>query len=276
MARLARRMAMFTHSGGVDVRHDPLGLPSHYFGYRNLIEFRPPDGVNERRDHREALMDRSVPESTRARERPRRAAVGLAPVLVSMLALFVTAGAAEAAVRQTIPEEQAGPPFYARIISQVPGTENQSAVVFYRDPGCIPSDFNLLQTFDIPRAFGCPLTVEGFVIWKNGPPPIDFAPIQQQLFGLGAVPIWFVSTADLTAATADGVLTIGELAALPSLIVGTASFFHETLHPTQGARVPMIEMNARGTLSDGRTFQIQGVCAVHQDCRNGHVRFKFR
>lgn len=221
-------------------------------------------------------MDSSVPEVTGQRERSRRRALALAPILVSVLAVFVGAGTAQAAVRQTIPEEQPGPPFYARIISQVPGTEDQSAVVFYRDPACIPPDFNLLQFFDIPRAFGCPLTVEGFVIWKNGPPPVDFAPIQQQLFGLGAVPVWFVSTADLNAATADDVLTIGELAALPSLVVGTASFFHETLHPTEGARVPMIEMNARGTLSDGRTFQLQGVCAADPECRKGHVRFKFR
>lgn len=204
----------------------------------------------------------------------RRSILALLALIASVLGTVAQSPAARAAVRQEIPEEQAGPPFYARLIFDIAGTEEQSAVVFYRDPACIPANFNLLQFFDIPRAFGCPLTVEGFVIWRNGPPPVDQAPMQQKLFGTGAVPVWFVSTSDLEAAVADGVLTIGELGALPSLVVGTATFFHETLHPTEGATRGMIELNARGTLLDGRTFRLQGICRCDRD--TGHVRIDIR
>ena len=55
----------------------------------------------------------------------------------------------------------------------------------------------------------------------------------------------------------DGTLTIGELAGLPSLLVGSASFYSETIHPTQAAQVPFIVFVARGTLEDGRLFHVQ-------------------
>ena len=38
--------------------------------------------------------------------------------------------------------------------------------------------------------------------------------------------------------------------------MGTADFFKETLHPTGGAQVPMIEFNAHGSLEDGRSFRV--------------------
>ena len=203
--------------------------------------------------------------------KPGRLFVGLLSTMVSVVVLLVGPETAGAAVRQLTPE---GPPFYARIVTDVAGTEDVSAVVFYRSPTCIPPDFNLLQFFDVPGAFGCSVNVDGFVIWKNGPPPIDQAPIQQELFEVGAVPVWFVATSELQDAIADGVLTIGELAGLPSLVTGSATSFHETLHPSEAAVRPMIQINARGTLSDGRTFQLHGVCAC--DRATGHVRISFR
>ena len=220
-------------------------------------------------------MDNIEETSTSRRRCPRTMAVSVLLALSSVLGALVQPGIAHAAVRQEIPDEQAGPPFYARIISALRGTEELSAVVFYRDPACIPGDFNLLQFFDVPGAFRCQLTVEGFVIWKNAPPPQDQAPIQQELFESGSVPVWIVATSELSAAAADGVLTIGELASLPSLVVGSASSFHETLHPTQGARTPMIQISATGSLADGGTFQLRGVSAVFQDLRNAHVRITF-
>jgi hypothetical protein len=33
----------------------------------------------------------------------------------------------------------------------------------------------------------------------------------------------------------------------------------------------MIEFTASGTLEDGGTFRLQGVCAGQEDCRNAHV-----
>lgn len=180
--------------------------------------------------------------------------------LVALVAAFTgmvsTAPQSLAAVRQEIPEEQAGPPYYARIDSEALHTEEWAVVPFYRDPECVPDSFNLLNLFDVPGAFSCPLTVEGFVIWENGPPPQDQAPIHQELRESGPVPMWFVSWPELEAAMADGVLTIVELEALPSLQVGYGDFFHETLHPVQGAQRGHIQMTARGTLEDGRTFQV--------------------
>lgn len=176
--------------------------------------------------------------------------------------LLMTATAASAQVRTEIPTEDPGPPFYARFERDavhtdiVPHTDEWAAVVFYRSPGCIPVNFNLLDLFDVPGAFFCDLTIDGFEVWRNGPPPIDQAPMMAVLRGMGAVPIWFVSWEELQAEIADDALTITELSAMKSLIVGTATDFHETLHPTGGAVNPKILINARGTLEDGRSFRL--------------------
>lgn len=166
-------------------------------------------------------------------------------------------------VRTEIPGEDPGPPFYARVERQavhteiVPHTDEWAAVVFYRNPACVPADFNLMDLFHVPNAFFCGLTIDGFEIWRNGPPPIDPAPMMAEFNGLGAVPIWFVSWPELQAAVADDTLTMTELSAMDSLIVGSATNFHETLHPTGGAKNPKLIMTASGTLSDGRTFRLQ-------------------
>lgn len=136
-------------------------------------------------------------------------------------------------------------------------SDEWTAIIFYRPPSCVPDDFNLLDFFDIPRALDCgPITTDGFAIWKNGP-DTDFAPIQLNLQGLGAVPIYFVKTSELYAAAEDDVLTIGELEALPSLIVGTATSYHEVLHPSEAARRGKITVVASGTLAGGRSFRLQ-------------------
>ena len=177
-------------------------------------------------------------------------------VLAVLMSAGVSAGAGVAAVQQPIPDEQAGPPYYARLENDVIRTDEWVAIPFYRDPACVPADFNLLQFFDIPGAFSCPLTVDGLVIWENGPPPQDQAPIHQSLHGTGDVPVWFVSWTDMEPAMSDGVLTIVELAALPSLQVGSADYFHETLHPTGGAQRGKIQLTASGVLDDGRSFRL--------------------
>jgi hypothetical protein len=129
--------------------------------------------------------------------------------------------------------------------------------LFTRRPRALPSDFNLLNFFDIPRAFGCPLTVSGFSIWKNGPPPLDEAPIQNILQGAGSVHIWFVHWSELQAGMADGVLTIAELQAMRSLRTGIASLYHETLHPQQGVERSLDVIVASGQLSNGTRFDLQ-------------------
>lgn len=151
-------------------------------------------------------------------------------------------------------------PYYARIErGEIFHTDDWAVIVFYRPPSCIPADFNLLELFDVPRAFSCgPATIDGFTIWKNGPDK-DPAPLQGKFHGKGEVPVWFVRWSELEPATADGVLTIGELTNLPSRIAGAASHYQETLQPEQSSPKGNGKLNfvARGDLEDGRSFQAQ-------------------
>ena len=147
-------------------------------------------------------------------------------------------------------------PYYARLAQgEFYADGDWVAIVFYRLPACIPADFNLLGFFDFANAWGCAPTTSGFEIWKNGP-GIDLAPLQQELSGEGAVPVWFADTQELMAASEDGVLTIGELGSLPSLKIGTASFYHETLHPWGGSIRNHLVFNAHGLLADGTAFNV--------------------
>jgi hypothetical protein len=193
-----------------------------------------------------------------------------------LLAATIMAGSAQADIRLLVPEEDPGGPYYARIeFGLVHHTEEWAAIAFYRDPACVPPNFNLLLfiDFNVPRAFSCPLTVEGFEVWKNGPPPVDMAPVQSKLTGLGAVAIWFVAWPELQAALADGKLSKSELLAMSSLQVGTATYFKETLHPFGGAEQSALEIVALGTLPDGRTFQYQAAEAAGE---LRHVRIEFK
>jgi hypothetical protein len=153
-------------------------------------------------------------------------------------------------------------------------------IPFLRDTRCVPVDSNLLIPFD-SRSFGCQLAVHGFAIYKNGPFPIDPVPVYALLMGDGAVPIWFVRWSELRAAIADGDLTIGELTTLPSLLMGSASFFEYvnqigTLRP-QGAGNGKIEIASSGTLDDGRDFQFSvREMGVDQISTLRHIRIEFR
>ena len=166
--------------------------------------------------------------------------------------------------------ESPGVPAYARVSLSplglsVPHDDAWAAIVFYRQVACVPSGFNLLTFFDVPRVFGCPMTVAGHEIWEHGP-GVDPAPVQAFTRDAGPVPVWFVSWAELQAAAADGVLTIGELAALPSLLTGTATWYHEMLQPEQRALI-----QARGTLSDGRPFTVHALCQCAQQRQRARI-----
>jgi hypothetical protein len=141
-------------------------------------------------------------------------------------------------------------------------TDNWVAVAFYREPGCVRAGFNLLNFFDfanIPAIFGCPLTVHGLEIWKNGTAS-DPGPMQSKLFGNGAVPVWFVSVSDFKAALPG--ITKDELSLMPSLRKGYATFFEETLHPAGAARQTMLHISSYGWLEDGAYFQYQATEAA--------------
>ena len=169
--------------------------------------------------------------------------------------------------RYKVPDEDIGPPFYTQLQPTlgpekyfIPHTSEWAAIPFLREPACVPQDFNLLSLYDIPGAFFCPHTVEGFAVFKNGQPPIDDAPYMHQLHAIDEVPVWFVAWPELQAAIADDDLTMPELLAMDSLQIGYAPDYKETALPgverPQGTGNGKIEINARGYLLDGGTFSL--------------------
>ena len=143
-------------------------------------------------------------------------------------------------------------------------------IPFLRDPDCIPHDFNLFDLID-PGATDCPLTIRGFAVFADQDAVI---PAHSQFFGLGAVPVWFVSREELEA-TGDSV-TITQLASMQSLQIGTATFYHESDrlivpnalrhgNPFGGH----IVLKAVGTMEDGGSFQF----LVSE---GSHVSIRFR
>jgi len=135
--------------------------------------------------------------------------IGLAVLVVAGLLAVSAIGLQANILLQFSPALGGGVPAYARIEVVdghvlVHNDGKWAAISFYRQPSCVPEDFNLLDFFDAPGAFDCELTVEGFEIWRNGPEAGDSAPIQTVSFGLGAVPVWFVRSDELEGEVADG------------------------------------------------------------------------
>jgi hypothetical protein len=164
-------------------------------------------------------------------------------VLMVTILLLVPASAASANLK--------GPGGYLPYFTHIGflHTDDVEAIIFYFDPECIPAGFNLLDFFT--DTSGCVPTTSGFMEIK----PDAFAPMQNEIKGLGAVPVWFVSWTELQGAMADGFLFIDELRSLPSLLIGSASYYHETFHPIEGAPngVGLFNATARGMLNDGKT-----------------------
>jgi hypothetical protein len=102
-----------------------------------------------------------------------------------------------------------------------------AAIPFYRDPACVPADFNLITQVDVPRAFGCTSTVEGYLIFPDSPELGFHFHAQGPVEGFPLPTVYFVKYAELLAAIEDGELLIGELQALPSLKTGRATFFQD-------------------------------------------------
>lgn len=153
-------------------------------------------------------------------------------------------------------------PFYARFGENETFSDGEwTVIVFYRPPDCIPADFNLNQFFhfpgnDSPGAFACaPPTTTSVEYWANGP-ETDPAPLIAEMTGRGAVPVWFIAQTQVEQAMADGIVTIDELAASPSLLKGEAANYTELLHPGQSNAESLIQFAAEGALEDNRTFTV--------------------
>jgi hypothetical protein len=168
-----------------------------------------------------------------------------------------SAGAGAPVIRHVPSDGEPGPPFYTPVFMGglsgfVPTDGTWAAIHFYRQPACIPSGFNLLQVFNPPSAFGCSLAITGKV-WRHEAG--DLVPFQEHYGGDGAVPIYFVRLSDLTAAAADGLLTIAELQDLA--LIGHASFYQSVIHNSnQAANHGHETLTARGQLEDGRSFRV--------------------
>jgi hypothetical protein len=181
----------------------------------------------------------------------------------------------------------AGPPFYTDTGRLEDGSpyffhdDQWAAFVFLRDPGCVPSNFNLLNQIDVPAAFGCPLTVDGHAILKEAG---DQVPVQVNMHGLGAVPVWFVRLSEIQAILAGNTLTVNQLLASPSLRKGLAYLYEEVdlpgVYRPQGEGNGSIEVTASGSLADGTSFQLEWRDMGKKD-GNGqdfvrHVRIAFK
>lgn len=172
-------------------------------------------------------------------------------------ALGMSASRAGGSVVVSFPEEDPGAPFYARVttlMNQIFHDDLYVAIPFYRDPDCVPTGFDLLQSYDFPDgtgpgAFGCPLTVTGHFLIEPDAPEGTF-PIR--VVSKGPTPVWFVEWAGFQDATADGDLTMAELLALNPLR-GIARTFNEMLAPRMDDHHVVI--TSRGELEDGRPFQ---------------------
>jgi hypothetical protein len=168
-----------------------------------------------------------------------------------------------------IPDEHPGPPYYMFLLEH----ESQDVVplVFIRQRDCIPEEFNLLEFFHVGPggAQSCPLNVEGFQIASQpvGPPTLQHLQNPKE----ETVPIWFVSREEYLSEIDDGVLKIGDIEQMDSLVLGLATLYEET----QSVLVPQPKATivAHGLLEDGRSFRIHleehftdvGAEVVHYD-----------
>ena len=180
-------------------------------------------------------------------------------VSIAVLALLLLAGSIFGAQLVRV-DNEGEVPFYARFgTNETFSDSGQTVIIFYRQPDCIPADFNMMDFFHFPDenspgAFACqPTTTDGYEMWE-GEPGNGPAPVRTLLWGREAVPVWFVNTADLEVLIDDdGVVTIGDLESL-SPIKGTADKYYEILHPSQSNERPLIIFRAEGDLDGGGTF----------------------
>lgn len=207
---------------------------------------------------------------------------------IGLMALMFSPRSAEAEsgrlVVVHVPEDLPGPPFYARINSETFPFYHDgewAAVVWYRDPGCVPTDFNLLDFWHFPGpsgpgAFGCSLNIEGFALWNEdlvGTPKVVVSRDSD------LVPVWFVPLDAALETLEDDILTVDELAAVDGLRMGAATFFNETLHPKPdgsgqgGHNVFKLIINANGFLENGDRFRLN-ITRTFDDVRTVHIMFE--
>jgi N-acetylneuraminic acid mutarotase len=152
-----------------------------------------------------------------------------------------------------VPDESPGAPWYAGLSRGfIPTDGTQAAIVFVRDPACIPPEFNLLDLEDIPAVFACPILFRGQEWWHE--PFVDF-PFKYMYVNDGSVPVYFVDLAELNSEIADDQLTLGELQAFSSLKVGQATYVKDDVLNTNA---PDSDGKGHGALTAIGTLQDSG------------------
>jgi hypothetical protein len=176
--------------------------------------------------------------------------------------------------RVTFPDPDPGIPAYARVTSvalQLYHSDGWLAIPFFRDPDCVPDDFDLLQLFHFPGpdghgAFACPLRHSGHYLVEEGAQPGTF-PRLYVSHG-DAVPFWFVRWSDFQGAMADGSVTLPRVRTMNPRM-GMATMFRETVQPRLDEH--LVITDARGHLDDGTPFEFH-VTHVGDQTRRIRIR----
>jgi len=171
-----------------------------------------------------------------------------------------------------------GGPFYAYIFESIEGvqviihTDEWAAIPFYRNPDCVPEDFNLLGMVDF-NALNCYSFVEGFEVFENGP-GLDPYPIQVNLKAAGPVHIYFVPWAVLQEAIVDDELTMPELEGLEGVQIGIATNFTVTHHPGE-VEDKLYSIVAKGYIEADSSIQFE-LKATWAQYELTHVKIDFK
>jgi hypothetical protein len=129
------------------------------------------------------------------------------------------------------PEDDPGIPIYARvgpILNQFFVTNGYLVIPFYRDPECIRDNFNLLNYYDPPAAFGCELIVKGKFVIETDAKEGAF-PIMAHIEGI-QMAVWIVGWPDFQGLMESGPVTIADLEALNPM-KGLSLQYEEYLSP---------------------------------------------
>jgi len=177
--------------------------------------------------------------------------------------------------RVTFPDPDPGIPAYARVgtmVNQFYHADGWLAIPFFRDPDCVPDDFNMLELFDFPDedgpgAFACPLQHAGHYLVEAGAEPGTFPRLY--VSSGDAVPFWFVRWSDFQDAMADGRVTLPDVRAM-SPRKGTATHFRETVQPRLEEH--LVVTDASGFLEGGAPFEFH---VTHVGDRTQRIRIRF-
>ena len=181
---------------------------------------------------------------------------------------FTLSANAAPPVRAEVPPDPYAPVWVRPMWAEWDQDFDVAVWVFYRAPEYVPLDFDIWQFFDwsdrndngIPDPWDYPLLMEGFQIYPEPTPPS-----KASLREIEEVPVWFTTREEATRILNDtGTITFEQLSQMTTLVKGSATFYHEELHPSgTPANVPKYNYQTKGTLEDGSSFSVHIVGNLH-------------